>query len=69
MAKGQTNPDIIEDELNRSMPAAARAALGTKLRELIEKHNALLVKLDADGGVTATNFAATLSITPPEDMT
>ena len=67
MAKGQTNAAIIADELDRSMPAAARAALGNVLRDLVAKHNALLAKLDADAGVTDTNFTATLRVTPPEE--
>lgn len=52
------------DELNRCMPAAAHAKLGDLLQEIITKHNALAAKLDADAGVTDTNYAATLKITP-----
>lgn len=67
MAKGQTNADVIEDELNRSMPAAARAALGTTLRELVAQFNALLEKIDADEGAQDTDYASTLRVTPPEE--
>lgn len=52
------------DELNRCMPAAAHAKLGDLLQEMITKHNALAAKLDADAGVTDTNYAATLKIEP-----
>lgn len=67
MAKGQNNPAIIADQLDRSTPAAARAALGAWQREMTEKFNAMLAKLDADAGVTDTNFLATLRVKPPEE--
>lgn len=51
----------VESQLNRSMPAAADAKLGTVLKDLITNLNALLVKLDADAGVTDTNYSATLT--------
>lgn len=54
----------LQDELNRMNPAAGHAKLGDLLHEIITKHNALAVKLDADAGVTDTNYAATLKITP-----
>lgn len=50
------------DRLNRAMPANKTANLGTVLQELIDRHNALLAKLDADAGVTDTNYAALLSV-------
>jgi hypothetical protein len=50
------------DELNRLAPAAFNAQMGTVLADLVAKHNALCVKLDADTGVAATNHAATLSV-------
>ena len=50
------------DMLNRMTPAAAYVKLGEILDELVTKHNALCAKLDADAGVTDTNFAATLGI-------
>lgn len=43
-------------------PAAAHAKLGDVLNDLITKHNALLVKLDADTGVNATDYTATLAV-------
>lgn len=53
------------DELNRCMPAANHAGLGTLLEELITQHNALCAahtalcaKLDDDGTVTDTNYEA-----------
>lgn len=52
------------DELNRCMPAAAHSKLGSLLEEIITKHNALVAKLDADAGVTDTNFGALLKIKP-----
>jgi hypothetical protein len=48
--------------LNNSSPAAEYTKLGNLLDEMITKHNALCAKLDADAGVTDTNFAATLGI-------
>ena len=55
----------VQDELNRCMPAASHAQLGDVLNDLLTgyndlaaKHNALLAKLDADAGVTDTNYAA-----------
>lgn len=54
----------LQDELNRMNPAAGHAKLGDLLTEIITKHNALAAKLDADAGVTDTNYAATLKIAP-----
>jgi len=51
-------------ELNNSMPAAFHADLGTTIQTIAVQFNALLAKLDADTGVTATDYAATLRITP-----
>lgn len=56
-----------KDELNRMAPAAAHAKLGDVLDDLITKHNALCAKLDADAGVTDTDYAASLGITPLAD--
>ncbi len=67
MAKGQTNPAIIADELDRSMPAAARAALGAWQRDMTASFNAMLAKLDADAGVTDANYLARLRVKPPEE--
>jgi len=57
----------VQEELNRCMPAAAHAQLGDVLNDLITTHNELLAKLDADAGVTDTDYAALLAVTPLED--
>lgn len=63
----------VQDHLNKSMPIAAKAKLGDTIADLIAqvnaqgaalaalttKYNAALAKLDADAGVTDTNYAAT----------
>lgn len=51
-----------KDALNRAMPANARVQLGDVVDDLITKHNALLAKLDADVGVTGTDYVATLNV-------
>ncbi len=56
----------VQDQLTRCMPAAADAKLGDVLADLIAKHNALLVKLDADTGVASTDYSATLKVTDLE---
>ena len=50
------------NELNRSSPIADDVKLGDLLNTLIANHNALCAKLDADAGVTDTNYAAALGI-------
>lgn len=57
----------LQDELNRMNPAAAHAKLGDLLNEIITKHNALAAKLDADAGVTDTNYSALHKVTPLAD--
>lgn len=52
----------VQAQMNRMNPTAADAKLGDVLVELIAKHNALLAKLDADAGVTDTNYVATLAV-------
>lgn len=59
-----------QTQLNHSMPVAAKVKLGDVLADLIAAHNdlkaqylALVAKLDADAGVTDTNYAATVSPT------
>lgn len=54
----------LQEELNRMNPAAGHAKLGDLLTEIIAKYNALAVKLDADAGVTDTNYSASLKIAP-----
>lgn len=62
----------LADELTRSMPAADRVQLGALLQDLIAAQNAqntavtaLLAKLDADAGVTDTNYAALIGADLP----
>lgn len=52
----------LKSRLNKGSPNAAEVKLGDLLDELITKHNALLAKLDADAGVTDTNYVATQSV-------
>ena len=58
----------LQDHLNRSMPIAKDVGLGDLLQELVTayndlatQYNALLAKLDSDGGITDTDYAATLA--------
>lgn len=58
-----------QDALNRMNRAASNAKLGdtvedlrVQLNTLSTKFNALLAKLDADAGVTDTNYAATQAV-------
>ena len=55
----------VQDELNRSSPAADHAKLGNVLADLVAQVNAqravitaLVAKLNADAGVTDTNYSA-----------
>jgi hypothetical protein len=50
------------DMLNKLSPTTDYVKLGNIMDELITKHNALCAKLDADAGVTDTNYAASLGI-------
>ena len=54
----------LKDELNRMNPAAAHVKLGDVVDELITKHNAAMAKLDADAGVTDTNYASLYRVAP-----
>ena len=53
-----------KDVLNRDMPANARVQLGDVIDELITKHNAAMAKLDADAGVTDTNYTTLYRVAP-----
>lgn len=55
-------PGTVQAQLNRMNPTAFDAKLGDLLNDLITKHNALLAKLDADAGVTDTNYTALHSV-------
>lgn len=73
----------VQAELNRMAPPAREAMLGTLLAELIANNNALvadltalrtqynglLTKLDADAGVTDTNYTALRSMAAPTATT
>jgi hypothetical protein len=52
-----------QDNLNRLTPGTAHVKLGDLLADIIAKHNALAAKLDADAGVTDTNYSALHAIT------
>lgn len=59
-----------QHRLNKAYPTAADIKLGDTLQEIIAayndlatKFNAVLAKLDADVGVTDTNYAATQAAT------
>lgn len=66
------SPGTVQSQLNRDSPAALDARLGDVLAELITennrleaqvaalttKFNAVLTKLDADAGVTDTNYSS-----------
>lgn len=58
----------LQDELNRCSPAASHAKLGDLLAEIIAKHNAVLVQMDAAAAATVaalgTTNVATLTIKP-----
>lgn len=59
----------LQDELNRMAPAAAHAKLGDIVNDLIAKHNAVCAKLDADAGVSGTNYASLHNVTPLSSRT
>ena len=52
----------LQNELNRMAPAAAHVKLGDVVNDLITNFNAALAKLDADAGVTDTNYAALYAV-------
>ena len=67
------SPFTVQQKLNKSTPAAAEAALGDILNDLITAvnalqtdYNTLVTKLNADAGVTDTNYATTTAsvVTP-----
>ena len=65
-------PGTLQEKLNKLTPAAQKAGMGDVLAELItetnrletqvaaltSKFNAVLAKLDADAGVTDTNYTS-----------
>lgn len=67
----QTYHQNLQDKLNRCMPVAKEAGLGDLLQSLISHVTtleaqiaAMAVKLNADAGVTDTNYAPTTAATP-----
>jgi hypothetical protein len=72
-----STPEKLASDLDRSMPIAKRAKPGAKTRQLIAAHNllqadyvalrtafnTLVTKLNADAGVTDTNYAAAAAVT------
>ena len=61
---------VVVGQLDRMAPAMRDAKAGTTLQELITAHNALVTaynvlvaKLNADAGVTDTNYAAVTTAT------
>ncbi len=52
----------VQDRLNRMNPSADDVQLGDLLQELITNQNAILAKLDADAGITDTDYASTLAL-------
>jgi hypothetical protein len=69
-------PTTRQNALNKSMPAAARAKMGDVLAELIKQVNLLTAsvvgiaaKLDADAGVTDTNYTSLWVTTPGLNVT
>lgn len=64
-------PHNLQDELDRCMPVAKKVGLGgllvalvTRVTTLETQLAALAVKLNADGGVTDTNYAPVAAPTP-----
>lgn len=67
-------PGSKQEKVNRSSPALSRAKLGDMVAELVTQvnvltaaYNVLVAKLNADAGVTDTNYA-TVVATPIKDM-
>jgi hypothetical protein len=66
-----------QEKVNKSSPALSKAKLGDVVAELVAQvnalttaHNAMAAKLDADAGVTDTNYTALtgVSATAIKDM-
>lgn len=62
-------PGTNQEKINKASPANAKAKLGDAVAELVAQmntlttnYNALLAKLDADAGVTDTNYVATRAV-------
>jgi hypothetical protein len=58
---GRSTRDAVS-MVNNMVPVADYIKLGNVLNDLITNHNALCAKLDADAGVTDTNYTALLGI-------
>lgn len=63
-------PGSKQEKVNKMNPAASRAKLGDTVAELVAQvniltaaHNVLVAKLNADAGVTDTNYATVAATT------
>lgn len=63
-------PGSKQEKVNKSSPAANKAKLGDAVAELIAQvniltaaHNTMVAKMNADAGITDTNYA-TVAATP-----
>lgn len=61
MANESVRAGEIDDDMVREWNQ-----MRTLVNELKADHNALLAKLDADAGVTDTNYAATVAVAAPD---
>lgn len=62
-------PGTNQEKINKASPANAKAKLGDVVAELVAQvntlttsYNALLAKMDADVGVTDTNYTSTRAV-------
>lgn len=62
-------PGTNQEKVNKSSPAMSKAKLGDVVAELVAQvntlstnYNAVLAKLDADAGVTDTNYTSTRAV-------
>lgn len=58
MANESVRPNEVDDDVVRTLNQ-----INVLLTEIKTKHNAVCAKLDADAGVTDTNYASTQNIT------
>lgn len=56
----------LQDKRNEIVLRRCFDALSSDLAQITAKHNALVAKLDADAGVTDTNYTALTGITNPQ---
>ena len=53
---------VLQARLNKASPNDKAVKTGDVLNDIITNFNAMLEKLDADAGVTDTNYASTLAV-------